>query len=95
MERILKIWADNYGVICLHVFQNVLQNEALTREAAMIDAIGLKHLTNLKRGQYYGTILGWPLKQKKIWGISLLYKALQIFLHEGEKQLRPHDVNCV
>lgn len=42
MKRILDIWEDGYGVISIHVFQNSLPVEAFCREAAMIEAIGIK-----------------------------------------------------
>lgn len=41
IERILSIWDDNQGVVSLHCFQSVISSEAYTREAAMIDALGL------------------------------------------------------
>jgi len=40
VTRILDIWRDNEGVVCLHVFQSTIPVEAYTREAAMIEAIG-------------------------------------------------------
>jgi hypothetical protein len=39
-RAILDIWGGGLGVISLQVFQNSLGVEALTREAAMIDALG-------------------------------------------------------
>lgn len=40
-QRIVDIWLDKYGVIILPVFHNTSSSEAFTREAAMIDAIGI------------------------------------------------------
>lgn len=40
VDRILNIWADGEGVICLHLFHSTIPVEAYTREAAMIEAIG-------------------------------------------------------
>ncbi|XP_036317468.1 uncharacterized protein LOC118732439 [Rhagoletis pomonella] len=92
LNRILDIWRCGKGVVCLHVFHNILPSEAYTREAAIIDAFGLDHLTNYKRGDYYGPSQTWTMKEKKFLGISLLYKALQIYLAEGESQLSPSDL---
>ncbi|KAK2582060.1 hypothetical protein KPH14_002765 [Odynerus spinipes] len=92
IKRILDIWSDGYGVICLHVFQNTIPVEAYTREAAMIDALGIDHLTNCKNGEYYGVIATWNTKDKCRFGRYLLYKALQILLHEGERELTPEDL---
>ena len=40
IQKILDIWNSGSGVVCLQIFQNSIAVEALTREAAMIDAIG-------------------------------------------------------
>ncbi|KAH8403010.1 hypothetical protein KR222_003102 [Zaprionus bogoriensis] len=92
LQRILDIWQQGSGVVCLHVFHNILPVDAYTREAAIIDALGLAHLTNLKRGDYYGPAQIWTMKQKKQLGIALLQKALHIYLAEGESQLSPSDL---
>lgn len=93
MQRILDIWKEGHGVVCLHVFQNIIPVEAFTREAAMIDAIGMSNLVNLKSGEYYGPASIWRARQKKQLGIYLLYRAMRIFLCEGERQLRPGDID--
>lgn len=89
---ILDIWNSDHGVICLHVFQNIIPVEAYTREAAMIDAIGKEHLGNSKGGEYYGIAATWSMQQKQKFGRYLLYKALQIFMQEGESQLFPYHL---
>uniref|UniRef100_A0A3Q3DWL1 Zgc:85936 n=1 Tax=Hippocampus comes TaxID=109280 RepID=A0A3Q3DWL1_HIPCM len=92
VQQILQIWNAEQGVISLHCFQNVIPVEAYTREACMVEAIGLKMLTNLKRGDFYGVVSNWQLKKKRELGVHLLYRAMQIFLAEGERQLRPADI---
>ncbi|XP_045452485.1 ankyrin repeat and LEM domain-containing protein 1-like [Melitaea cinxia] len=92
VQHILDIWSDKVGVICLHVFQNVIPAEAYTYEAAMIDVIGLQNLKNLKTGNYYGVASSWPHRDRRMLGLYLLYKAMLIFLCEGERQLRPDDI---
>ncbi|XP_070157821.1 metacaspase-2 isoform X1 [Polyergus mexicanus] len=92
IKRILDIWNSDHGVVCLHVFQNVIPVEAYTREAAMIDAIGMEHLRNCKNGGYYGVAATWSMQQKQKFGRYLLYKALQIFMQEGESQLFPQHL---
>ncbi|XP_046814180.1 ankyrin repeat domain-containing protein 11-like [Vespa crabro] len=92
IKHILDIWNDGYGVICLHVFQNTIPVEAYTREAVMIDALGIEHLTNCKNGEYYGIIATWNSRDKCRFGRYLLHKALQILLHEGERQLFPEHL---
>ncbi|XP_026871868.2 ankyrin repeat and LEM domain-containing protein 1 [Electrophorus electricus] len=92
VQHILQVWNCSLGVVSLHCFQNVIPVEAYTREACMVDAIGLKMLTNQKRGDYYGVVSTWPVKRKRELGVHLLYRAMQIFLAEGERQLRPTDI---
>ncbi|XP_024870245.1 uncharacterized protein LOC112453629 isoform X1 [Temnothorax curvispinosus] len=89
---ILDVWNSDHGVICLHVFQNIIPVEAYTREAAMIDAIGKEHLGNSKGGEYYGIAATWSMQEKQKFGRYLLYKALQIFMQEGERQLFPYHL---
>ena len=43
----MDIWLDRFGVVILPVFHNISDSEALTREAAMIDAIGMKISINI------------------------------------------------
>lgn len=92
LNLILDIWNSGNGVICLHIFQNVLPVEAYTREAAIISALKLDNLTNVKGGDFYGIASTWPQKQKKLLGVYLLYKAMMIFFNEGERQLCPADI---
>uniref|UniRef100_A0A8C3HEJ5 Ankyrin repeat and LEM domain containing 1 n=1 Tax=Chrysemys picta bellii TaxID=8478 RepID=A0A8C3HEJ5_CHRPI len=92
VQHILDIWAGGQGVISVHCFQNVIPVEAYTREACLVDAIGLKMLTNQKKGNYYGVVASWPMKRRRCLGIHMLHRAMQIFLAEGERQLRPADL---
>ncbi|XP_055914802.1 ankyrin repeat and LEM domain-containing protein 1 [Eupeodes corollae] len=92
LDRILDIWSNGKGVVCLHVFHNILPAEAYTREAAIIDALSLQHLTNMKRGDYYGPAQSWTMRAKKCMGVALLNKAMQIYVAEGESQLSPSDL---
>lgn len=92
VERILDIWSSDSGVVCLQVFHNIIPAEAFTREGAMIEALGVRSLTNLKAGEFYGIVQGWPQKRKKQLGIYLLFKALRMFLLEGESQISPGDL---
>ncbi|XP_032519970.2 ankyrin repeat and LEM domain-containing protein 1-like [Danaus plexippus] len=92
VQHILDIWSDGLGVICLHVFQNIIPAEAYTYEAAMIDVIGLNNLKNEKIGNYYGAAEQLTRKERRMLGLYLLYKALNIYINEGERQLRPDNV---
>lgn len=92
LERISDIWRTGKGVVCLAVFHNIMPVEAYTREATIIDCIGVGNLTNIKRGDYYGISKSWTMRQRKQLGIWLLYKAMHVLMIEGESQLRPDDI---
>ncbi|KAJ3599082.1 hypothetical protein NHX12_033045 [Muraenolepis orangiensis] len=92
VQHILQVWSGGQGVISLHCFQNIIPVEAFTREACIVDAIGLKMLTNQKRGNYYGVVSTWQASKQRELGVHLLYRAMLIFLAEGERQLRPADI---
>jgi len=49
-------------------------------------------LTNQRRGDYYGVVDTWQAAKRQELGVDLLYRAMQIFLAEGERQLRPADI---
>eukprot|EP00079_Xenopus_tropicalis_P011759 XP_002937988.2 PREDICTED: ankyrin repeat and LEM domain-containing protein 1 isoform X1 [Xenopus tropicalis] len=92
VQHILDIWNSGHGVISLHCFQNTIPVEAYTREACMVDTIGLKMLTNQKKGVYYGQLQSWSPSRRQLLGVHMLHRAMQIFLAEGERQLRPPDI---
>ncbi|XP_028749355.1 ankyrin repeat and LEM domain-containing protein 1 [Peromyscus leucopus] len=94
VRRILDIWASGRGVISLHCFQHVVAVEAYTREACLLDALGIQTLTNQKQGHYYGEVASWPPTQRRRLGVHLLHRALQVFLAEGERELRPQDIQA-
>ncbi|XP_054284657.1 uncharacterized protein LOC129001420 [Macrosteles quadrilineatus] len=93
IQRILDIWRSGDGVICLHIFLNVIPVEAFTREAAMICALTLPQLTNEQVGKFYGSAASWNERLKRRLGCVLLHRAFKVFLAEGERQLRPADID--
>ncbi|XP_057309067.1 ankyrin repeat and LEM domain-containing protein 1-like [Hydractinia symbiolongicarpus] len=92
IKMIRDIWEAGYGVASVHIFHSVIPVEAYTREACMIDAMGLSRLTNLKFGDFYGPAAGWNCKKRRHLGIHLLTKAMNIYLIEGERQIRKKDL---
>lgn len=91
IERIRSIWEDGFGVVSLHIFHNITSKEALTREAIMIETMGLSNLTNLLRGTIQFK-LGWNEHKRRQLGSLLLHRAYVQFLNEGERQLRRGDL---
>ncbi|XP_064353554.1 ankyrin repeat and LEM domain-containing protein 1 [Dromaius novaehollandiae] len=92
--RILEIWAGGQGVLSVHCFQSAVAAEAYTREACLVEAIGLRALTNQKKGNCYGVAASWPVRRRRRLGVHMLHRAMQIFLAEGERQLRPADIHA-
>ncbi|GFY49987.1 ankyrin repeat and LEM domain-containing protein 1 [Trichonephila inaurata madagascariensis] len=92
ISHILDIWDSGHGVISLHCFNNCIPVEAYTQEACIIEAVGLKNLTNIKNGDYYGVASKWKRSWRRQVGVSLLHRALQILILEGEKEIMPKDV---
>lgn len=93
IDRIRSIWNDGYGVVSLHIFHNITSKEALTREALMIEAIGLSNLTNLVKGTIQFR-LGWNEHKRNMLGALLLHRAYTQLLNEGERQLRKDDLKA-
>eukprot|EP00118_Oscarella_pearsei_P012477 m.92311 g.92311 ORF g.92311 m.92311 type:complete len:421 (+) comp36729_c0_seq1:163-1425(+) len=91
-DKIVAIWADERGVINLHVFQAALSDEAFTREACMIEAIGLQRLANIKRGHYYGLASQWSPGKRLDYGIFLLWRSFKIFEIERPAEIRRKDI---
>ena len=89
VRKIIEIWTQDKGVISLQCFLNISNKEALTREKLMIDALGLENLTNIKNGTKVP--LKWNDFKKKICGSFLLFKAFQLLLISGERQIKRFD----
>ncbi|XP_047632618.1 ankyrin repeat and LEM domain-containing protein 1 isoform X2 [Phacochoerus africanus] len=94
VRRILDIWASGRGIVSLQCFQHVVAVEAYTREACLVDALGIRTLTNQKQGHYYGVVADWPPTRRRRLGVHLLHRALLVFLAEGERELRPQDIQA-
>ncbi|XP_064454181.1 ankyrin repeat and LEM domain-containing protein 1 isoform X1 [Mirounga angustirostris] len=82
VHQILDIWASGRGVVSLHCFQHVVAVEAYTREACLVDALGIQTLTNQKQGHCYGVVAGWSATRRRRLGVHLLHRALLVFLAE-------------
>ncbi|NXO48281.1 ANKL1 protein, partial [Aramus guarauna] len=92
VRRILEIWASGQGVISVHCFQSTVPAEAYTREGCLVEALGLQTITNQRKGNCYGVVASWPAERRRSLGVHMLHRAMRIFLAEGERQLRPADI---
>jgi hypothetical protein len=93
LDRILNIWKSGLGVIVVSVFHHSAEKESLINEAAMIDAVGLLDLSNIKKGSYAGTLASsWNQKFKNQFGTFLLYKSFCAFAVSEHKSFFPQDI---
>lgn len=93
IDKILEIWKTGLGVIVVSVFYHSSEPEANVNEAAMIDAIGLVELSNLKKGSYGGTIASsWSQKKKNQFGSFLLHKCYSAFVVGDHKSFSAKDI---
>ena len=90
---IQDIWDVGFGVVSLHIFHGIITVEAFTREACMIEAMGLPRLTNSKAGNFYGVAASWNDKKRRLLGIYFLMKAMEVYLAEGERQIHLIDLS--
>jgi len=92
LKRILQLWDRGDGVISLHISLNIHSAEALVREGAMIEAIGIDNLTNVRRGNFRGLPNVWTRRQIEEFGAMLLRKAHVIFRNERCRPVFEGDV---
>ncbi|XP_015034473.2 ankyrin repeat and LEM domain-containing protein 1 [Drosophila willistoni] len=95
LALIVNIWQDKRGVLLLHGFRGISSYDAHSREAAMIDALGMNHLTNRRVGVYFGlTKKHFTMGQRRLLGIALLHKLLTQFMAGEERELHPQISTC-
>ncbi|NWT48309.1 ANKL1 protein, partial [Chroicocephalus maculipennis] len=62
--------------------------EALSQQRAGTQ----KTVTNQRKGNCYGVAASWPASRRRRLGVHMLHRAMRIFLAEGERHLRPPDI---
>ncbi|KAF6216583.1 hypothetical protein GE061_000926 [Apolygus lucorum] len=92
IRKIRTIWEKGLGVVCIKIFHNINEPEALTREATMINALSISHLTNQQNGKCYGGIERWSLKKRRQLGVVLLYRSMLTLIAEGQRQIFATDI---
>ncbi|KRF79662.1 uncharacterized protein Dvir_GJ27031 [Drosophila virilis] len=94
LALIVHLWKHQRGVLLLRAFKGISSNDAHTREAAMIDALGLNHLTNRRVGVYFGVARSkFTTEQRRLLGVVLLYRLLLIYLKYDERELQPANIS--
>lgn len=84
--------------VCIHIFCAGCCGGGGGVEATPVTSSlicsGIQTLTNQKQGHYYGEVAYWPPTRRRRLGVYLLHRALQVFLAEGERELRPQDIQA-
>jgi len=90
LALIVSIWKAKRGVLLIRAFQGISSQDAQTREASILDALSMNHLTNRRLGVYWGLARSsLSSKERKYLGIALLHKLMLKFLATEEKELFP------
>ncbi|XP_034478499.1 ankyrin repeat and LEM domain-containing protein 1 [Drosophila innubila] len=93
LALIVHLWQHKRGVLLLRGFHGITSNDAHSREAAMIDALGMNHLTNRRVGVYFGLARNkFSSEQRKHLGIALLHMLLSVYMNKAERELQPAQV---
>uniref|UniRef100_A0A0N4ZFV9 ANK_REP_REGION domain-containing protein n=1 Tax=Parastrongyloides trichosuri TaxID=131310 RepID=A0A0N4ZFV9_PARTI len=90
-KMISKLWDNGLGIISLQINQNIIEAEALCREAAIIEAIQISNLTNKKKGDYHGDAGTWNKIEKELLGCVCLKKAFQMWQIDPPRHIFESD----
>ncbi|CAD6186458.1 unnamed protein product [Caenorhabditis auriculariae] len=82
-KRIDEIWTRGDGVARHEIGHGISSDEALVREAALLDAIRLENLTNIRGGDWRGSSKTWNAVVRAEYGVHLLQNALTTLKAEG------------
>ena len=91
-EAIRNVWMNNGGVIVLTFFHDSSSYAAATREAIMLDFIGLKNLSNERRGSYYGGVGGWDKNVLTNMGKYFITKIMTYSSTKHGEPIRKEDL---
>ena len=91
-EAIRNVWNNNGGVIVLTFFHDSSSYVASTREAIMIDFIGLENLTNERRGTFYGGVRNWDQNVLENMGKYFTTKIMSHSIMHHVEPIRKEDI---
>jgi hypothetical protein len=91
-EAIRNVWDNNGGVIVLTFFHDSSSYVAATREAIMIDFIGLENLTNERRGSFYGGVRNWDQNVLNNMGKYFITKIMAYSINHHVEPIRQEDI---
>ena len=92
-SEIIKVWENGEGIAIVRLFAEINHYEALSRENALIHALGLKNITNKINGTCYGIMKhGWNKTEITNFGTMMLYSTLKMLVMEPPPVLMEADI---
>lgn len=93
VRRIRSLWSEGYGPVSVMLQPSGLcHEEALTRQALLVSALGLHNVTNVRGGVLHGPYSSWARDQVSELGVVLLFRAMLVYLSDGEKAWQKHEL---
>ena len=92
-SKIAHIWEKGHGIVVLQLFSETNRYEALSREFAVIKALGLNNLTNANNSCAYGDMKNnWNYNETVNFGNMILFNALTMTVNERPTVLYKEDI---
>ena len=92
-SKITQIWERGHGIVILHLFTETNHFEAMSREFAIIKALGLNNITNVNNGSPYGAMQKeWNHFEVINYGNMLLFNALKMAINENPRLIHHEDI---
>lgn len=92
-KKIQKIWKRGHGIAVIQLFPEVCEFEALSREFAIIKAIGLENLTNAINGRCYGVMKeNWNMNEIINFGNMMVYRILKVVVQDPPNLMYEKDI---
>ena len=92
-SKIAQIWEKGHGISVIQLFSESNHYEAMSREFAMIKALGLNNLTNANNSHPYGVMgSSWNHQETVNFGNMTLYNSLTMAVNERPAILYMEDV---
>ena len=92
-REIIKTWENGEGLAVIRLFAEINHYEALSRENALIKALGLKNLTNKINGTCYGVMRkGWNETEIINFGNMLLFNTLKMAVQDPSQVIMEADI---
>ena len=92
-REIIKVWKNGEGLAVIRLFAETNHYEALSRENALIKALGLKNLTNKINGTSYGVMRnGWNETEIINFGNMMLFNTLKMAVQDPSQVIMEADI---